>query len=292
MDWVLVARHALNILNGITMLALVALGLYIVFNLMGVINLAHGEFLMLGAYTQLTLTGLGINFWVAAVITMVVVALIGMAVEQLVLRSLYREGALPTVLATWGVSIVFQEVITFIYGAQPKFVRAPVLGPVRIGPLTYPAYHLVIMILAWVVLATVIWLLLRTRFGVAVRATMNNPTMAGALGISTVSVYRFAFGLGSGLAGLAGVLLAPIVGVLPTMGLPFIAQSFFTVIIGGTGSIFSMLGGAATISGTENILTLLSNPIVAHLGVLVLVIVTMYLRPDGLFTRKGRQPGI
>lgn len=292
LDLTILAKQALNVLVAISFLAMIAMGLYVIFNLMRVINMAHGDLLMIGAYVQLTLTGLGLNFWLGVILSVMVTAAMGMVVERLLLRSLYVRGELTTLLATWGLSIVLQQSVRFLYGSQTQYIGLPLTSPFTVGRFSYPLYHLVIMLLTWMVLGLTIWLLLRTRFGIAVRATMDHTAMAGAVGIPTSTIFLLAFGLGAGLAGLAGALLAPILGILPTMGLDFVAKSFFVVIVGGTGSVFSTLGGAGVIAGFENVLTAASNPVLAQILVLLLVIAIMYLRPEGLFSRIGRRGGV
>jgi branched-chain amino acid transport system permease protein/urea transport system permease protein len=285
LDHVIVIKQVLNIFTAISYLTLIALGLYVIYGLMGVINMAHGDFVMLGAYAQITLLGLGLNFWLAVAFSVLLITLLGAVVERAILRPLHGRGDLTSLLATWGLSIVFQQSIRLSFGPQPQFTQIPVAGSVA-WLAGYPLYPILVAVLVWSVIAVMVLIFMKSRFGIMLRATMDNQTMAEAVGIRTSRIYLYTFALGTGLAAFAGALLSGIVGVTPAMGLDYISRSFFVVIIGGSQSIYNILGGAGIIAGSDSILRILSNGMMAQIIVLCFVIIVMFIRPQGVFSRK------
>jgi urea transport system permease protein len=263
----------------------VALGLTIIFGVMRVINMAHGEFFMLGAFTVVVATDAGLHPWIAIALAPVVLGLFGMVVERGIIRRLYVRRDLSTLLATFALSVVLQQGARLIWGPQSRTVPSPVGGTVGILGAVYPTYRLVAAGIALAVVAGVALLLYRSPFGIRVRATIENAEVAASLGTDTSRIATLAFGLGTALAGLAGALMAPFVGVVYSMGLEQTVRSFLVVITGGMGSIAGTLGGGMLIGGGESALGVPFSGTVAKILVLLAAIVVMLLRPQGLFSR-------
>jgi branched-chain amino acid transport system permease protein/urea transport system permease protein len=276
-----------TLLNGISLtmvLLLISLGLAIIFGLRGVINLAHGEFFMLGAYAMVLANQFLPDFWGGLIVAPLLVALIGWAVERGMIRFLY-ERPLDTLLATWGLSIVLRELIKNTVGAGYQYTRAPFTGQAHFLGIEYPVYRLFIIGFSSLVLAVVFYLFLRTDLGMQIRAAIANRDMAASLGIRTERLDQFVFALGAGLAGLAGAVMSPVITLHPEMGLDFFAQTFFVVIIGGIGSLWGMIPSAAIIGGAVVVMSTYIRPIVAQILVLSLAILVIRVRPRGLFQR-------
>jgi branched-chain amino acid transport system permease protein/urea transport system permease protein len=285
----LLLKQVFNGTSAVALLALVSIGLFIVFGMMKVINMAHGEFVMLGAYTMWWLLQRGVSFWFNLVLAAVAVGLFGIVVERLIVQRLYARGDLSTLLATFGLSIVLQRGVAIIFGDRPQFVSSPISGgPAFLGN-TYPLYQILATVLAMVVIAAVVFLLLRTDFGLRARATIANPEMAAALGVNTSRMNALSFGLGSALAGFAGALASPFVSVVPSMGLDWVIRSFLVVIVAGVGSIWAAVGGAVIVGGWEAGLTAAYDATYAQITVLIIVWALVLLRPRGLFTARTRR---
>ncbi|MCY0386143.1 branched-chain amino acid ABC transporter permease [Robbsia sp. Bb-Pol-6] len=279
---------AFNVLTGVATLALITIGLGVIYGMMRIINLAHGEFMMLGAYTAVVASSAGVNIWVAMlVLPPLVVGLIGLVLERAVIRFLYGR-MMDTMLATWGISLALIGLITSVFGNVVKSVRMPV-GSFSIGQYHLSAYSLVIVAVGVAVLAA-LWVLLRkTRFGLVLRATMQNPAMAASLGVRPATVYMATFSLGAALAGLAGGVLAPISGVSPGMGGAYIAKAFITV-LGGGPAIIAGTGLAAGLFGFINeIASFLSTPVLGDIALLVSAIVLIRILPQGITGRFLRR---
>lgn len=276
----------LNILTAISILAIVAIGLYIVFGLMNVINMAHGDMMMIGAFSTLTLTSFGINFWVSVLLSGLIVAALGALVERSVIRYLYQTGALSTMLATWGLGIVLQQTIRLTYGPQGQFVELPTLSMTNIFGVQYPTYRLLLLIISLLIFIILFIILRKTKIGLIIRATMDQPTVAETMGINTKQVYFIGFVIGSFLAGIAGALIAPITNVSPLMGLDYVVKSFLAVIVGGVQSMLSVVGGATIIEGILNLLNIYIDATVAWIIVLSIIIITIWIRPKGVFSRR------
>jgi branched-chain amino acid transport system permease protein len=207
---------AFNVVTGIATLFLITIGLGVIYGMMRIINLAHGEFMMLGAYTAVTAVDHGVNIWVALlVLPPLVVGLIGLAVERTVIRFLYGR-MMDTMLATWGISLGLIGLVTTLFGNVVKAVPTPV-GSFEIGRYGASLFNLVLVGTALVAIVALLGLLRFTKFGLVLRATMQNARMAAALGVSPGTIYMATFALGSALAGLAGGVLAPISGVSPAL---------------------------------------------------------------------------
>lgn len=285
----LVVAIGLQLLYGIAHLALISLGLAIIFGMMRVINLAHGEFLMLGGYVVVVSTNNGVNIWVAMLILApLVVGIIGVLVERLLIRWLYGR-MVDTLLATWGLSLLLIGIVTSVFGASTASTIAPPLGVVRIGEYSVSGYEMFLIgVTALLLLA--VWATLRfTRLGLLARGTMQNAQMASALGVSTNRIYMVTFGLGAAVTGLAGGLLAPVTGVLPTIGATYIAKAFITVISGGAAILAGTAAGSVLLGGVNGIVTFLSGPTFGEVALLLTAIVLLRLMPRGITGRFFRK---
>lgn len=272
---------SLNALTLMSILMLVALGLAIIYGLMGIINLSHGEFVTIGAYTLFTVQAAGGSFWLALIVAPVVGYLLGTVLEVTVIRRLY-DRPISTILATWGLSLILQQAIILTYGAAPRPVTAPFEASVHLLGITYPTYRLFLIVFAFAVMAVCVLVFRKTPFGLDVRAVIQNAGMARALGVNAERVYRRAFASGAALAALAGVLIAPLVAVTALMGVNYLARSFFVVLVGGAGSIPGVIAGSAFVGGLESLLSTTVPITVAQASVLILAVVIVRFRPQGL----------
>jgi urea transport system permease protein len=279
---------AFNVLTGIATLVLITIGLGVIYGMMRIINLAHGEFMMLGAYTAVTASTAGVNIWVSMLILPpIVVGLIGLILERTIIRFLYGR-MMDTMLATWGISLGLIGLITSIFGNVVKSVQMPV-GSFSIGQYHVSAYSLVIIGIGVVVLVALLVLLRRTRFGLILRATMQNPAMSASLGVRPSAVYMATFSLGAALAGLAGGVLSPISGVSPGMGGAYIAKAFITV-LGGGPAIIAGTGLAAGLFGFINeIVSFLSTPVIGDIALLASAVLLIRILPQGITGRFLRR---
>jgi branched-chain amino acid transport system permease protein len=283
----LAAVLTLDVLNGVASLILLCTGLAVIFGMMKIINLAHGEFLMLGAYATVVAVEAGINIWIAMlVISPVFVGLVGLVVERTFIRLLYGR-LVDSMLATWGLSLFLVGLITTIFGNTIKSVPSPLSG-FTIGAYRSSLYTVFLVVVAIALLGGLWVLMRRTRFGLIARATMQNPDMAAAMGVSPPRVYMATFGLGAAITGLAGGLLAPVAGVLPTMGAAYIAKAFITVVAGGT----SIIAGGATASGLFGFInqtaSYLTTPVIGEVFLFVAAIILIRLLPQGISGRFFR----
>lgn len=270
----------LNSITLISVLFLVAIGLTITFGLLGIINLAHGEFFMLGAYTVVLGGELGIPVVVALVAAPIVVGLLGALIEETVIRRLY-ERPLDTLLATWGLSLVIRQVVKIAFGARQRGSDYVFSGTVSILGVEYPVYRLFVVLVAIVVGAAFFAVIYRSDFGVKLRAVIHNRSMARAIGINTRRVDRTTFALGAAVAGLAGAIVAPLGTINPNMGLNYLIDAFLVVIVGGQAALGAVVG-AGFIGGAESMLSFFMAPVVASILVLLATIVVLRIRPQGL----------
>ncbi len=284
----LVGLLGFNVLESIASLILLALGLGVIFGLMRIINLAHGEFLMLGAYATVLSTNAGLNIWVAIlVVSPLFVGLVGLIVERCFIRFLYGR-MIDTMLATWGLSLFLIGLTTTIFGNTVKGVSAP-LGGFQIGRYQTSVYGLLVIGIAILALA-VMWLGLRlTKFGLIVRATMQNPQMASALGVAPNRIYMTTFGIGAALTGLAGGVLAPISGVSPVMGAAYVAKAFITVIGGGVAIVTGTAIASALFGFINQIAAFATTPVFGEVALLFSAIVMIRVLPQGITGRFFRR---
>lgn len=270
-------------------LALISLGLAIIFGMMRVINLAHGEFLMVGGYTVVVATNAGVNVWIAMLILApLVVGVMGVIVERVLIQWLYGR-MVDTLLATWGLSLLLIGLVTSIFGASTATTIKPPLGIIRIGEYTASGYELLLIGVTIVLFIAVFAVLKLTKLGLVARGTMQNAEMSSALGVSTSQIYMITFGLGAAVTGLAGGLLAPITGVLPTIGATYIAKAFITVISGGAAILAGTATGSILLGGINGIFSFITGPTLGEVALLVAAIVLLRLMPRGITGRFFRK---
>lgn len=291
-------RQVENIFFGLSLgsvLLLVAVGLAITFGVMGVINMAHGEMLMLGAYTtyvvqQLLPQAINGSLFIAIPMAFLVAATIGIAIERGIIRHLYGR-PLETLLATFGISLILQQAVRSIFSPLNRSVISPdwMSGSLQINPalsLTYNRLYIILFSLA--VLAGLMLLLSKTSFGLQMRAVTQNRHMARAMGIRTDWVDALTFGLGSGIAGMAGVALSQLTNVGPNLGQAYIIDSFMVVVFGGVGNLWGTLFGAMTLGIANKYLEPFTGAVIAKILVLVFIILFIQKKPRGMFALKGR----
>ncbi len=279
---------------------LMALGLAIIFGQMGVINMAHGEFMILGAYvTYLTSQAFqiyapalfGIYFFVAIVLAFIVSGALGLLVEWSLIRRLYHR-PLDTLLATWGLSLILQQVYRSVFGAREVGVELPqwMLGSWQAtDSIQIPINGMIIMGLTILITIGVGYLMYRSRWGRSVRAVVQNRPIAGAVGINTERVDRYTFGIGCGIAGIAGAAFTMIGSTGPTSGQLYIVNAFLIVVFGGAQSLVGTIASAFTISQTQSTLEFFLSGSMAAVITLLLVVGLLMLRPQGLFVLKVRR---
>jgi urea ABC transporter permease protein UrtB len=268
---------------GIALLTIAALGLAIIFGMMGVINLAHGAFILVGAYSAVAVTSAGLSFWLAFVVAPVVVGMIGLAIERSVIHRLY-DRPIDTLLATWGFALVIQELVKIVFGTSAQSVTNPLSTPVSMLGTSFSTYRIFLTVLAIGLIVLTYVIFEYTDFGTKSRAVIQNDEMANALGTNVNRIYSITFVYGAALAGIAGTAIAPILTVDPNTGLGYLVQSFIAVIVGGTGQIIAgTVGGATVISGPATVLSFFSNQTFAQTVVLVLAIIIIRLKPQGMF---------
>lgn len=294
-------QAAQNIWYGLSLgsvLLLAAIGLAITFGVMGVINMAHGEMVMLGAYTtfvvqQIIRSGypgmFDYSLAIALPMAFCVAASVGFAIERGLIRHLYGR-PLETLLATWGVSLILQQAVRTIFGPTNQEVGNPswMSGAFELGGLVITANRLWILVFALVVFVTLLFVLKRTRFGLQMRAVTQNRAMASSMGIRTPMVDAFTFALGSGIAGIAGVALSQIDNVSPNLGQGYIIDSFMVVVFGGVGNLWGTLVGALTLGVANKFLEPYAGAVLAKILMLVFIILFIQRRPRGLFALRGR----
>jgi len=277
----------LEIVYMISFLALVSAGLAIVFGMMRVINLAHGEFVMLGGYATIAAAKAGINIYLAMlVIAPLMVGVIGLIVERVIVRFLYGR-MIDTMLATWGLSLLMVGLVTLIFGNTAVSVQAPIQS-YQVGAYQMGGYNLFIIAIA-ILLMMLLWLVLRyTRLGLIARGAMQNADVASSLGYNPQTVYMWTFTAGAALSGLAGGVMAPLTGLLPSSGSLYIAKAFITVITGGAAIISGTLASSIVFGTVNQIVSFGSTPVIGEIAMLALAIVLLRLMPQGITGRFFR----
>ncbi len=261
-------------------LVIAAAGLAVIFGMMGIINLAHGEFIMCGAYVTAATARAGVPLPLAMLCGALVAGIIGMGLERTVIRHLYHR-PLESIIATWGISLIATQGVLIVLGSTMPGIGTP-FGSVVVGDRSYSAYRFVLMGAAVALLVGLYLLFYRTRFGVIARATIQRPQMARALGVDIGRVYALTFGLGAALAGLAGGLYAPTMTMVPTMGSTFIVESFVTVVVGGADIFMGAAPAAAILAVIKAAMTAWYGQLFGQIGLLVAVILVIRILPGGL----------
>jgi branched-subunit amino acid ABC-type transport system permease component len=272
--------------NGVVagmILALVASGLTLIFGIMDVVNFAHGELFMLGAYVGvLVLTATG-SFWIALVLSALIVALLGAAMQVVTLRPLLGRDSLNTILVTFGISLILQNYALWQFGPVARKIGEPITSHFNLFYLTYPWYRILIALLSAAIIGS-FWLFLKYgKYGVWIRATAQDRVMAQAMGIPVPMVYTGVFAIGAAMAAASGVLFAPLVGVNHTMGLDWVLKAFIVVVVGGMGNLGGSIAAAIFISLLEAYAAIWVNPSQAVIVSFVVLILTLLFRPTGLF---------
>lgn len=261
-------------------LVLSACGLAVIFGMMGVINLAHGEFIMCGAYVSTSAVHAGLPLPLAIIAGTVAAGIAGMIVELVVIRPLYQR-PLDTIVATWGISMIVTQGTLIVLGPSMQGVGTP-FGSFTMGGYSYSIYRVILMIAAIGTLA-LLWLMFtRTRFGLLSRATIQVPHVAEAMGVNTNLIYSLTFGLGAALAGLAGGLYAPTMTLVPTMGASFMVEAFVTVVVGGADIFLGTAPAAAILGIIKAALTGWQGQLAGQIGLLIAVIIVIRILPRGI----------
>jgi len=281
-----------QVVNGLALgvaVVLVALGLTIIFGMLDVINMSHGEFYAIGAYIALALGAAGISFWFLLVLVPVLMLPLGMAAERLLIRPVFdtKDRHVTTLLVTFGLALIVEDVLKVIFGPNTQRPSTPIPGATEFLGIIVPNYRLFLIAVGALIVAGVAYVVYRTRLGAMVRAAAFDRNMAASLGVPVSLVYAGTFAFGVGLAGLAGVLLAPIYSVFPTMGRDFILLAFTVVIVGGMGSIWGAVVAGLMLTQVQALASLVISPVWTDPIVFGTMVAFLVFRPQGLFGRLG-----
>jgi len=282
--------YAIQALHGLVygmLLFLVSSGLTLVLGMMGVLNLAHAAFYMLGAYFAYTVTiHLG-SFWLSLIIAPLIVGTLGIGIEHFTLRKVHKSGHVSELLLTFGLFYVFAELVTIIWGSNPLRIPLPVLltGEIPLMGTTYPVYRIFILGVSFLILIGMALLLLRTRIGILIRAAVSDADMVDVLGTNVPRVFRGVFGGGAALAALAGVIAAPFLSTYPGMGLDILLDCFVVIVVGGFGSLFGAFVTSLMLGQLQSF-GVLWIPRLALVFQFLLMAVVLIVRPTGLFGEK------
>ncbi|MCB1422022.1 MAG: branched-chain amino acid ABC transporter permease [Nitratireductor sp.] len=281
-----------QMLNGLALgvsVILVALGLTIIFGLLDVINMSHGEFYAIGAFGALALSLAGFNYWVLIALVPILMIPLGIVTERYLIRRVYDGGDrhVSTLLLTFGLGLIIEDLLKILFGPNTHRPENPLPGATDLFGIFIPTYRLFLIGIGIVVILAVAYVVYRTRLGAMVRAASYDRNMAASLGVRVGWVYSGAFAFGVALAGLAGVLLAPVYSVFPTMGRDFILLAFTVVIVGGMGSIWGAVLAGIALTQVQAISSLVISPVWADPIVFGVMVVVLIFRPQGLFGRIG-----
>ena len=268
-------------------LGLLALGLTVIFGLLGVMNFAHGELFMLGAYAGIGVIGVTGSFWVALLAAPLIVGVVGAVTEVATLRPIYAREPLYGLILTFGLALVFREGVRQIWGGDMRRILPPFPGSTPILGMTYPNYRLFLLVMSAVVLVAIWLFFTRTRAGIIVRAAVQDSEMLDGLGVNVRRVFTLTFAASAALAALAGLLLAPVFTVYPQMGVEMILLAFIVVILGGMGSLGGSVVAAFIIGVAQSMFSLWMNPQRVAIAIFGIMIVVLIVRPRGLFGREG-----
>ena len=291
MEWLqfVLAPQMINGLSIGVAVVLMALGLTIIFGLLDVINMAHGEFYAIGAYLAVALLATGMSFWWALVLTPLLMAVLGFVTERGLIQWVFhsKDRHTLTLLLTFGVAVVLEDALKIAFGANPLRLEAPISGATEMLGLFFPNYRLFVMLFGGALIAGVWLLVFRTSLGAIVRAAAYDRNMSASLGVPVQLVYAGTFAFGVALAGIAGVLLAPIYSVFPTMGKDFVLIAFSVVIIGGMGSIKGALLAGLLLTQVQSISSLYISPVWSDPLLFGIMVLVLMWRPQGLFGKLG-----
>jgi branched-chain amino acid transport system permease protein len=291
MDWIqfVLAPQVINGLSIGVAVVLMALGLTIIFGLLDVINMAHGEFYAIGAYVGLALLGAGLSFWWALALTPLLMAAMGYVTERGLVQRVFhhKDRHTLTLLLTFGVGVVLEDLLKIVFGANPLRMEAPISGATELMGLFFPNYRLFLMLAGGLVIAAVWIVVFRTPLGAVVRAAAFDRHMTASLGVPVQRVYAGTFAFGVALAGLSGVLLAPVYSVFPTMGRDFVFMAFSVVIIGGMGSIKGAVIAGLVLTQIQSISSLYISPVWSDPLLFSIMVLVLMWRPQGLFGKLG-----
>lgn len=277
--------HALNLVYELSTLALTTLGLAVVFGLLGVMNMAHGEFVMIGAYAMVAVQQFGWPMLASLPLAMAVCGAIGWIVERWLIRPLYAR-PFDTLLATWALAMLLRKLVEAIWGKGYQNVESTMTAAVPLAGTAYPAYRLGLIAVALALLGASFAWYRRSGTGLRVRAMTGNPALAQALGIDTRRLASRTFVVGVMLAGASGVMLAPLIRIEPNIGVDYLLDSFFVLVVGGLGTLEGFAGGVGIIGGSSAVTSSLAGQTSGYTVVLLLSIVFLWLKPDGIFSRR------
>lgn len=271
----------LNLAWQISTLALIALGLAVVFGKLRIMNMAHGEFVMIGAYAPVITSTLGLPGWLQLPVCLITVAFVAFVLERTIIRHLYGR-MFDSLLATWGIAILLRELVELIFGRSYQSVSPPLSGTINVIGVDYPAYRIAVIIGIFLGFIGFSWWNTRSKMATRIKAMVGNPELAEAIGLNTARLSAGAFVFGCCTAGLAGVILAPTVQIEPMMGLDYLIRSFFALVVGGLGSLEGLWIGVGIIAGTQTFLGAVTNQTYGYLAVLTLSILFLWLKPNGI----------
>ena len=277
---------AFEIASFAAIVVLVVLGLGIIASMMGIFNFAQGEFVLLGAYVTYIVHSAGLPVWLGMIAAPFVVGALGFVLERLIVRRFYLA-PIVAMLGTYALGLIIREIVRGLIGGLYISVPEPIGGSLTIGAMNFSAWRFTIIIITAIVMAGSYVLLARTSFGLRVRASLENPALARASGISTNAIYGATFAFGAALAGLAGALIVPVFSLFADLGIRFLIQGFVAVMVGGIGSFAGPVAGAGIIGTLSAALPWVIPPVIADVLVFVLAIAFIKFRPQGIMSGKG-----
>jgi branched-chain amino acid transport system permease protein len=281
--WDQIVIQTLNgLVNGMV-LAIVASGLTLIFGIMDIVNFAHGDLLMLGAFVGAAVLGSTGSFWIALVAAAIAIAVLGLLLQVTTLRPLIGRDPLTTILATFGVSLVLQKYALWQWGPSVRRITEPVAGQFTLFHLQYPWYRVLTAVLAGAIIGALYLFLKYGKYGIWIRATTQDRVMAQAMGIPVPLVHTAVFAIGSAMAAASGVLFGPFAGVTQTMGFDFTLRAFIVVVVGGMGNLGGSILAAIFVSLLEAYASIVVSPAQAVIVAFVVLVLTMLFRPTGLF---------
>jgi branched-chain amino acid transport system permease protein len=279
-------KLAFDVLAFISVMVLIVLGLGVIASMMGIFNFAHGEFVLLGAYTVYLFESFGLSAWAGILAAPVVLALVGLVLERLVIRRFYAAPIIA-MLGTYAIGLVIREIVRGLLGGHYKSISEPIAGVITVFGVDFSAWRSVIVLTTVAIVAGTWLFLARTSVGLQVRGSLENPNLARACGISTTTLYAFTFAFGAALAGLAGALIVPLYQLSADIGTRFLVQAFLSVMLGGVGTFEGPVLGAAAVGGMAAGLPWFVIPVLADPLVFIIALIIVKLRPQGFIT-QGR----